>query len=532
MGPITPPAACLDGNIHAGRSPLRRLTRFEYNNTVRDIFADATNPATLLPAEELGNGFGNDADHLSVPSLLAEQYGTVAEGIANRATATPAAMAKFHPCASNVAAGMEDACTTNIANFLLPRIYRRPAEGAEIADLVAVAKAMRAAPPSGSTPAATFALGVSGMIQTMLQAPDFLYRIEWGVADAAKPTIKRPTGDEMATRLSYLFWGTTPDDTLRTAAKSGELITTAGVLSQATRLLNDAKSHAVVRYFFDSLLPINGLTDLERDATLFPAWTATIGSYMREETQKLLEFEIYDPAGSGTWPGALTAPYTFLNGPLAAYYGVGGVTGTAYQKVDLDTTKRLGFLMHGSMMAGTTQSNHTNPVARGSFVMQKMLCNTIALPTGDILAMVKPPDPYSAPTARERYTLHKTQAVCAACHTQMDPIGFTFENFDPVGIYRTTENNVNIDVTGSLPTTREVVTGPTDLVRKLAATNDVETCFASDWLDYGYGRTTGVADECAQASVNVAFQKSGWRIKDLLIALTQTDEFLYFPGSP
>jgi len=268
------------------------------------------------------------------------------------------------------------------------------------------------------------------VIEAVLQSPDFLYRLEWGVADAQRPTLKRPSGDEMATRLSYLFWGTAPDDALRTAARSGELVTSQGVLTHATRMLDDAKSRPIVRYFFDSLLPINGLTDLEREAMLFPTYSPMIGSYMHEETQRFLEYEIFE--GPGTWTSALTAPYTFLNGPLAAFYGIAGVTGTTFQKVPQDPAKRLGFMTQGGVMAGTTHSNTTNPVVRGSFVVQKLMCRDIPLPSGDILAKVKPPDPYSGKTARERFTLHKTEPVCASCHQYMDPVGFTLENYDPV----------------------------------------------------------------------------------------------------
>jgi hypothetical protein len=295
-------------------------------------------------------------------------------------------------------------------------------------------------------------------------------------------------------------------------------------------MLDDQKARPVIRFFFDNLLPINGLTDLERDKTLFPTYSAMIGSLMHEETQRFLEFEIFE--GPGTWVNALTAPYTFVNAQLAGFYGIQGVTGTTFVKTNTDPTKRLGFITQGGVMAGTTHSNTTNPVVRGSFVVQKLMCNKIPLPSGDILAMVKPPDPYSAPTARERFTKHKTQAVCATCHSQMDPVGFTLENYDPVGLWRTQENNVMIDASGELPSTGEKVANGVELVQKLAATSDTQFCFANHWLEFAYGKSLGPADDCAAAATKVAFQKSGYNVKQLLLALTQTDEFLYYPGSP
>jgi hypothetical protein len=335
----------------------------------------------------------------------------------------------------------------------------------------------------------------------------------------------------MATRLSYLFFGTAPDATLRAAARTGELLTAQGVLTQATRMLEDPRSHNVVRFFFDNLLPINGLTDLTRDKTQFPTFSPAIGAAMHEETQLFLEYEIF--SGPGTWPSALTAPYTFVNDALAAFYGIPGVTGAMFRKVALpDTTQRLGVLTQGGVMAGTVTTNHSNPVLRGSFIVNKLMCMHIALPTDPaILDQVKVPDETSGATARERFSKHSQQPICASCHKFLDPLGFALENYNPVGLYRTQENGVTIDASGSVPGTTGTLNGPVELVRKLAESTDVQYCFSTHWLNFAYGRKVGQGDECVKAAVEVAFQKSGFNVKQLLLALTQTDAFLYFPGS-
>jgi hypothetical protein len=518
--PVTPPDRCQDLALPAGPSPLRRLTRFEYNNTVRDLLSDATSPADALPAEELANGFGNDASAQSVSSLLAEQYFRVAEAIAARATRTPAALAALAPCAAAVAAANEEACTRTIIQGFVPRAFRRPLGSDEAEPLIGLYRTIRA------LPGATFATAVAAVLEAVLESPDFLYRVEHGVPDGSRPGLARPSGDEMATRLSYLLWATTPDEGLRAAARTGELLTSEGVLAQASRMLGDPRARRVVRFFFDNLLPINALSDLERDSALYPTFNPEIGALMHEETQRVLEHEIFE--NDGTWASSLTAPYTFVNQALAAYYKLPAVQGASFQKVPLATSQRLGILTHAGVMAGTTHSNQTNPVVRGSFIAQRLLCIDIPLPSAAIAERVKAPEPYTGKTARERYTKHRSDPVCSGCHAAMDPIGLALENYDAVGLYRTEENGVTIDASGAVPDTEGTVNGPVELVRKIATAEAAQSCFASHWVEFGYGRTLGAGDECLQASLNTAFQKAGYNVRQLLLALTQTRDFLSY----
>lgn len=519
-----PGPACVNEPNAVGRAPLRRLTAFEYDNSVRDLLGDTTSPARALPSEEIGNGFGNDADAQSVSTLLAEQYGNAAEDIAGRATETPAALAKLDACAMGLTAAREATCARTILEKLATRAYRRALAADDVESLLALYTAARAQ--------ASFQTGLATAIEALLQTPDFLYRVELGAADSGTPGRRRPTGDEMATRLSYLFWGTMPDDSLRAAAQRGELSNAQGILTHAGRMLDDPRSRAVVRFFFDNLLPISSLRQLERDPMLYPDWSAQIGQWMHEETQTFLEHEIF--SGSGTWPGILTAPYSFVNDGLAKFYRMPAVTGGTFQKVALDTTQRLGLLTQGALMAGTTTANHTNPVIRGAFVARQLLCRPLVLPSDpDLLAMIKPPDPYSGKTARERYSAHSRDPVCGACHRQMDPIGLTFENLDPVGRYRTAENGVTIDASGELPGVPGAVPNAVGLVQALAAQEEAHACFASHWLAYGYGRSLEDADPsdaCLKERVAAAFKAAGYNIKKLLLELTQTEAFLYLPG--
>jgi hypothetical protein len=510
--------------VHPGRAPVRRLTRFEYSNVARDLFGDTTDPGLGLPPETIsqhGNVFGNDADLLSVSSNLASKYGTVAADVAQRATATPEALGKLASCASG--ATPDDACANTVINNIASRAFHRALLPTETASFLTLLKAVQAK--------ATFASGVAAVIEAVLQGPEFLYRIELGAPAADHPELRRPTADEMAARLSFMFWGTIPDEALRMAAANGQLNTAEGVKAQAQRLVDAPQARPVVRYFFDYLLPISGLTNLSRDKVKFPIYSQQFAAALREETQTFLEHQIFDADSPGTWASALTAPYTYVNEQLASFYGMTGVTGPEFRKVTLpDPTKRMGLLTQAGILTGTITTNESNPVMRGSFIINKMMCMNLKLPTDPlILAQAKIPEGVSGATARDRFTKHREQAVCAGCHAILDPVGFPLENYDPIGQWRDKENDVMIDATGNVPG-GPPINGPVEMMKSLAATDAAQTCFAQHWLEFGFGKTLDDGDACTKEAINNAFRSTGGNIKQLLVALTQTDAFLYLPA--
>ena len=523
-GGVAQQSACTSQTQQPSSAPIRRLTRNEFNNTVADLLGDTTSPAINLPPEVLGNGFSNDAAQQTVSADLVSGYSDVAADIASRAVQTTS-LAKLAPCAASAtSSASQDSCAQTFINSWVPKAYRRALVAGEADALLALEKSV--------TSADTFTSGLAAVIEAVLQSPDFLYRPEFGVADATQPSLRRPTGEEMATRLSYMFWGSPPDDTLRAAAASGELVTSEGILKSAKRLLDSDKSHGVVKFFFDSLLPITTLTDQTRDAGKYPNFSPQMGSYMRQETEKFLDNQIF--VENGSLPSIFTANYTFVNEPLAKFYGISGVTGTTFQKVQLDPTQRRGLLTQGAIMTGTTVTNSTNPVLRGSFILNKLMCMNISLPSDPaVLALVAVPVDVTGATARDRYTAHSKQTLCQGCHRLIDPVGFALENYDAVGQYRTTENNVTIDASGKIPGATDNVTGAVQLAQQLADSPQVQQCFAQHWIEYGYGRTLSNAspqDACLQEKVNTAFKASGYNVKQLLLDLTQTTAFQYLPA--
>jgi len=519
--PVTPGCE----GVRPGKAQIRRLTRFEYSNAIRDLFGDTTNPGAGLPTETIsqhGNLFGNDAALLSVSATHAEKWWSTAAAIAARATSTPEALAKLAPCASGAAP--DDTCAREVITNVASRAYHRDVLPAEVETFLTMSKAAQGT--------GTWVSGMTAVIEAVLQGPEFLYRVEHGADAPDAPGLRKPTGDEMAARLSFLFWGTIPDEALRVAAKTGQLSTPQGVKAQAERLLAAPQARSVTRFFFDNLLPLSQLSNLQRDPVRFPIYSLDFAAALREETQTFLEHQIFDADSPGTWASALTAPYTYVNEQLAGFYGMTGVVGPEFRKVAWpDPAKRMGFLTQAGIMTGTIVTNEDNPVLRGSFIINKLLCLNIHLPTDPALAaMVAVPQNVTGTTARERFTAHRQQAVCAGCHALIDPVGFPLESYDPIGQWRDTDDGAPLDLSGGVPGTEGAINGPVELAAKLATAEGFQTCFAQHWLEFGYGKTHDEADSCVQDDLNAAFKAADGNVKQLLVSLTQTDSFLYMPA--
>lgn len=512
--PTTPNPPVVDTSCDApkpGRSPLRRLTRFEYSNTIEALLGDTSKPGLQLPAELLGNGFGNDADNQPSSAFLIEQYSNLARDLSAHVS-SPEVAARYDSCILD-AAPEEATCARSFVSKFVEAAYRRPVEGSEIDELLSLQQGLRS---DGD-----FVSSITGVVEAILQSPDFLYRVEFG---ADSEGVRQLTGHELASRLSYFLWGAPPDTALLQAAASGELATAEGLETQARRLLDDPKARRVVEFFFDSYLPINNLTDQTRDKELFPTFSAQIGNLQHQETQRFLMHEIFE--AGGTWDSVLTAPYTFVNQELAEFYGMSGVQGEEFVKVDLDTTKRLGLLTQAAILTGTTVTNMTNPVRRGGFLLSHVLCVDVPLPAEELLAEIKPPEPYSGSTGRERYAAHSQEQACAGCHALLDPPGFALENYDAVGLWRDQENGVTIDASGNLGLVG-AFSGPVELVQRIAESPNTYACFAQQWQKFGYGRKLDAQDNCNKQQLTTAFEESGHNVKELLLALTQTDGFRF-----
>jgi hypothetical protein len=235
--------------------------------------------------------------------------------------------------------------------------------------------------------------------------------------------------------------------------------------------------------------------------------------------------------GDGDLKALLTAPFTWVNGKLAVHYGIEGVTGDAFEKVALDPTRRAGLLTQGTFLVSNSSTGSSNPSWRGGWVRQNLLCNPLP---------PHPPDVSSIPplqpglTTRERFEQAASgSVVCAACHRYIDPVGFAFEHYDALGQFRETEAGKPIDATGQLfdSDAQGSFDGALELASRLANSVDVQNCYADDWLSFAYGRPQVPEDACSRQALHASFAAANTNVLALLVAVTQTDGFLYRPLS-
>jgi hypothetical protein len=502
----------------AGPMPMLRLTNREYNNTVRDLLGDTTQPANQFASDrDVTFEFRRASDVAVQDAMLLR---TAAEAIA-AAAAPKIVPGTLLPC--DPATG-ENNCAQKFISTFGPRAFRRPLTTDEATRLMALY----------TTGRSTLALGFTGaiglLIEAILQAPQFLYH--WESAPTAalihEGAVVRLDPYQTASRLSYFVWGSMPDDMLLTAAAAGQLDTAAGVQTAARRLLADPKAKDTVSSFFSDWLGLEGLSTATKDATLYPKYTPALQQAMLDETSIFVQNVVF--GGDGRLATLLGAPYSYINTALGGVYGV-QASGAAMQRTNLNPAQRAGFLTHGSFLALTGSAEGSNPVRRGKAVFTKLLCQSLPPPPPNVPA----PAPASAGgTTRARFVQHDQNACAKSCHQSMDPIGFAFENYDGIGQYRTTDNGQPVDASGSvmLDGAPQHFNDVIELIGLLAKSSEVRSCFAGEWSRYALSRVDTAADKPSLQATAAAFGSDMATLQDLMTAIATMRSFRYRSLSP
>ena len=505
-GPGTPPGASCTVPV-IGRAPLRRLSHNEYRNSLNDLFGNPslTEVATAgFLAETESLGFRNNADFLQVLPVVAQRYMDAAEVVAETVAPT-------------VTDCTDAACLQTWMQTLGQRIYRRPLNEAEVAAYGQLINAGIA--ESGPTEAARW------VVFTMLQSPSFLYRVELGVPGATG--YAAVTGYEMASRLSYLLWQSMPDDALMAAAAAGDLDTPQGVMTAAQRMLADPKARRTYR-FFEEWLDLDELPFIERDTDIFGP-LGSLPAAFAQETEAFINHVVWDTEGS-SFAELMSAPYTFANANLAEHYGLSGPVGEAFERVDLDPSQRAGIFTQGGVLAVHDRPSRTSIVLRGLKMRTDVMCQTVGAPPDDVELSF--PEITADLSQRDRLAQHRVDPNCAGCHNLIDPLGIPFENFDAVGRWRD-QDALGHTIDPSSALNFSDVDGPVAnaaaMAGRLAESQLVRSCFTTQMFRFAYGRRETPEDVCSQQQLETAFASSGHSIRALLLALTQTDAFLYRP---
>jgi hypothetical protein len=492
-----------------GAAPLRRLSNFEYQNTLADLTGDPTlaeRAARQLVREPTSLGFRNSASALTIPQLIAEQYVQIALDVAHQAMDVPG----WFPCSLET---INRECTEQFVASFGKRAYRRPLTREELVRFSSLYNT--AIEKEGD-----YRKALEWVVSSMLSSSNFLFRVE---LDPRTGAVGRPTGYEMAQRLSYLLWQTMPDEALFAAADAGELDTSSGVLRQAKRMLADPKAYRAYE-FFEQWLDLDELDSVTRDPEVYPEFTPELQARFRSET-KAFVFDLL--SNGGTLEELFSAEYTFADATLAAHYGLPTTNlGTTFDKVA--APGRSGILTQARLLVHDHPAS-SSIVRRGLKVRTDLLCQLIPAPPADV--DVTPPVIDGVVTQKQRLEEHRSEDSCKGCHVLMDPVGGIFEDFDALGRKRTTDEKGGvIEAGGELTGTRDAngnYTTAAELGRALAGSQDVRDCVVRQAFRFFYGRELGTADKCTAEQVMSGFSSRNYRLDDLILHLTLSDQFLY-----
>ena len=645
-----------------GRVTIRRLNRLEYNNTIRDLFGIDFKPADDFPSDDVGEGFDNIGDVLSLPPLLLEKYFSAAEQISKRIVYVPGAesasevaierknisiagggrisgtsiafssngtatlvvdietmgsyefsvdvgaqqagpeLAKMelaldgksrlkesvsalqndprkytvkmeltagqhkielsflndfynpkHPdpqqrdrniyfyngtlmgptsvsveqlstfdklIHDNLPEKLDDVSqeAADVLNKIIHRVFRRELSPNEVKPYINLVQLVVDQEES-------FQRGIQVAINAILVSPRFIFRLEGGHEANSIKIIRDLDDYELASRLSYFIWCSTPDDELLGLAREGTLANEKVLRGQITRMLGDPRVHGLTAGFATQWLNLRNLAEVVPDPNVYD-FPIELRDSMQRETELFFEHVLQENRSVFDF---INGKYTFVNKTLAAHYGMQDVApaddSDPFVRVSLEGIPRSGILTHGSILTLTSNPNRTAPVKRGKWIMENILGVRPPDPPADVpvIAVAKKSLPNSS--FREQLNLHRENAVCASCHDQMDPLGFGFENFDGIGKYRTTDGDFPIDSSGILPSGEKFV-GPMQLMDILTSRGEAfARTLTERMLVFALGRGLDYYDECAVDKIMKQLKKDEYRFQTIMLQIVLSDPF-------
>jgi Protein of unknown function (DUF1592)/Protein of unknown function (DUF1588)/Protein of unknown function (DUF1595)/Protein of unknown function (DUF1585)/Protein of unknown function (DUF1587) len=523
-GGIDVPVSC--GTRTLPVQPLRRLSATQYHNTIRDLFgATLAQPlisGSLFPNTLYSNGFENDAESNTVGTAASNAIEDNGERIGRLilAGADPYLRATM-PCSMPTAItdAAIDGCIDNFIRDFGLKAFRRPVSTGEttvIRGLYNTVRGTQTAREAWTT-----------LVQYFVESPGILYRTERGGDAAPIAGLVKPGDYEMASRLSYFFNNTMPDSELFTAAAAGLLSTPEQIKTQAERLMGKPAFWEMLSALHRDWLHLAGLATSAKDPTRFPEFTAAVQLALTQETGRMIRHTLED--GDGSVQTLLTGQNRPLNGPLATFYGQLAPGADANTWVNVDVGNRRGILTGAALMASTSHADKTSPIHRGAFFQSEILCNEVPALPANVDTQGPLQDTANLPTAKQRLAPLLTNGQCQACHSLINPLGFGFENYNAAGKWRDQENNTNLDAAGSLEVdgVESPFASPVELTELIGGAAQTRECYSLQLYRASIGRREFAEDECSIQALKQASGAANGDIRAMLLALTQTDGFLF-----
>jgi hypothetical protein len=403
-------------------------------------------------------------------------------------------------------------CARKIVGDIARRGFRRPPTEKELNRLLAF---VDEAQKEGDS----FEQGIRIALQAVLVSPQFLFRIE---RDPSNFAAEHPISNfELATRLSYFLWSSMPDDELLAVAESGRLRQPSVLKAQVARMMRDPKAKALAENFAGQWLQLRNLDEAKPDPDRFPEFDDELRHAMKRETELFFEAVVKEDRSILDF---LDAKFSFLNDRLAQHYGIPGVEGSEFRRVALTGDQRSGILTQASILTVSSYPNRTSPVIRGKWVLE------------NILNSPPPPPPPGVPnldeaavgntgSLRQQLEKHRSNAVCASCHSRMDPLGFGLENYNAIGAWRTQDGKFPIDSTGTLPNGKSF-SKPSELKAILRADKDeFSKGLTEKLMTYALGRGLERFDRPAVQSVQRRLAAKGYRFSELVMGIVESLPF-------
>ena len=406
------------------------------------------------------------------------------------------------------------ACVQKIVATLARRAYRRPVTAREVASLMKFTTMARA---EGETPEQSIQLA----IQAMLVSPNFLFRIEHDPNPTDPTRVHHVSDIELASRLSYFLWSSMPDEELLSLAESGKLHEPGVVDAQVKRMMADERSAALADNFAGQWLELRNLDVVKPDPQKFPTWGPELRDAMKMETRLFFDYVLRQNRPMADF---LDARYTFLNEKLAKFYGIDGVTGPDFRKVDLTTDQRGGLLGQASVLTVSSYPTRTSVVIRGKYILQNILGDPPPPPPADVPLLDEEAVGTSS-SLRQQMEKHRASPSCSVCHNKMDPLGFGLENYDGIGHWRSMDGKFPVDASGTLPNGKVFATPAAMRAELISQLPEFSRCLTEKMLTFALGRGLQAYDRRTIDEIDRKLAAEGYPFQSLIYEVARSLPF-------